>query len=37
VLGKTVASLLAALKDLHAVRRLEEPVIPWTPGGACRT
>lgn len=37
VLGETVASLLAALKDPHAVRRLEEPVVPWTPGGACRT
>ncbi len=37
VLGKTVASLLAALKDPHAVRRLEEPVVPWTrEGGACR-
>jgi len=38
VLGETVASLLAALKDPHAVRRLEEPVVPWTrEGGACRT
>lgn len=37
VLGETVASLLAALKDPHAVRRLEEPIVPWTPGGACRT
>jgi 2-amino-4-hydroxy-6-hydroxymethyldihydropteridine diphosphokinase len=37
VLGKTVASLLAALKDPHAVRRLEELVVPWTPGGAGRT
>jgi 2-amino-4-hydroxy-6-hydroxymethyldihydropteridine diphosphokinase len=36
VLGETVASLLTALKDPHAVRRLEEPVVPWTPGGACR-
>lgn len=37
VLGETVASLLAALKDPHAVRRLEEPVVPWTrEGGACR-
>ena len=38
VLGETVASLLAALKDPHAVRRLQEPVVPWTrEGGACRT
>ncbi len=37
VLGETVALLLAALKAPHAVRRLEEPVVPWTPGGACRT
>ncbi len=37
VLGETVASLLAALRDPHAVHRLEEPVVPWTPGGACRT
>ena len=37
VLGETVESLLAALRDPHAVRRLEEPVVPWTPGGACRT
>jgi 2-amino-4-hydroxy-6-hydroxymethyldihydropteridine diphosphokinase len=37
VLGETVASLLATLRDPHAVRRLEEPVVPWTPGGACRT
>ncbi len=37
VLGKTVASLLTALKDPHAVRRLKEPVVPWThEGGACR-
>ena len=36
VLGETVASLLTALKDPHAVRRLEKPVVPWTPGGACR-
>jgi len=35
-LGETVASLLTTLKDPHAVRRLEEPVVPWTPGGACR-
>ena len=38
VLGQTVSTLLAALCDPHAVRRLEEPVVPWTPaGGACRT
>jgi 2-amino-4-hydroxy-6-hydroxymethyldihydropteridine diphosphokinase len=37
VLGETVASLLAALNDPHAVRRLEKPVVPWTrEGGACR-
>jgi len=36
VLGETVASLLTALKDPHTVRRLEKPVVPWTPGGACR-
>ena len=36
VLGETVASLLAALNDPHTVRRLEKPVVPWTPGGACR-
>ncbi len=38
VLGQTVSTLLAALRDPHEVRRLEEPVIPWTrEGGACRT
>ena len=38
VLGQTVSTLLAALRDPHEVRRLEESVIPWTPaGGACRT
>ena len=38
VLGQTVSTLLAALYDPHGVRRLEEPVVPWTPaGGACRT
>ena len=38
VLGQTVSTLLAALRDPHGVRRLEEPVVPWTPaGGACRT
>ena len=38
VLGQTVSTLLAALHDPHEVRRLEEPVVPWTPaGGACRT
>ena len=38
VLGQTVSTLLAALHDPHGVRRLEEPVVPWTPaGGACRT
>jgi 2-amino-4-hydroxy-6-hydroxymethyldihydropteridine diphosphokinase len=36
VLGETVASLLAALKDPHAVRCLEKPLVPWAPGGACR-
>jgi 2-amino-4-hydroxy-6-hydroxymethyldihydropteridine diphosphokinase len=36
VSGETVASLLAALKDPHAIRCLEEPVVPWAPGGACR-
>lgn len=36
VLGKTVAALLATLHDPHKVRRLEEPVIPWTWGsGRC--
>ena len=38
VLGQTVSTLLAALRDPHGVRRLEEPVIPWMPaGGGCRT
>lgn len=38
VLGQAVSTLLAALLDPHAVRRLEESVVPWTPaGGACRT
>lgn len=38
VLGQTVSTLLAALHDPHAVRRLEDSVIPWTrDGGACRT
>jgi 2-amino-4-hydroxy-6-hydroxymethyldihydropteridine diphosphokinase len=38
VLGQTVSTLLAALRDPHEVRRLEDAVIPWTPeGGACRT
>jgi 2-amino-4-hydroxy-6-hydroxymethyldihydropteridine diphosphokinase len=38
VLGETVASLLAGLKDPHAVRRLEKPVVPWARvGGTCRT
>ena len=38
VLGQTVSTLLAALHDPHEVRRLEEPVVPWTPAdGACRT
>jgi 2-amino-4-hydroxy-6-hydroxymethyldihydropteridine diphosphokinase len=38
VLGQTVSTLLAALHDPHGVRRMEEPVVPWTPaGGACRT
>jgi 2-amino-4-hydroxy-6-hydroxymethyldihydropteridine diphosphokinase len=36
VLGETMASLLTALKDPHAVRRLEKPIVPWTPGGVCR-
>jgi 2-amino-4-hydroxy-6-hydroxymethyldihydropteridine diphosphokinase len=36
VLGETMTSLLTALKDPHAVRRLEKPIVPWTPGGACR-
>ena len=36
VLGQTVSTLLAALRDPHDVRRLEESVIPWTrQGGAC--
>jgi 2-amino-4-hydroxy-6-hydroxymethyldihydropteridine diphosphokinase len=36
VLGKTVAALLTTLHDAHKVRRLEEPVIPWTRGsGRC--
>lgn len=35
-LGKTVSALLAVLHDPHTVRRLEEPVIPWTRGsGRC--
>jgi 2-amino-4-hydroxy-6-hydroxymethyldihydropteridine diphosphokinase len=38
VLGQTLSTLLAALRDPHEVRRLEDSVIPWTPeGGACRT
>ena len=38
VLGQTVSTLVDALRDPHAVRRLEEPVVPWTrEGGACRT
>lgn len=38
VLGQTVSTILAALRDPHEVRRLEDAVIPWTPeGGACRT
>lgn len=37
VLGQTVSTLLAALRDPHEVRRLEDSVIPWTPaGGACK-
>lgn len=36
VLNQTVAALLATLRDSHTVRRLEEPVSPWTPGsGRC--
>ena len=36
VLGRTVASLLAALRDPHAVRRLEEAVVPRTrQSGVC--
>ena len=36
VLGQTVSVLLAALRDWHEVRRLEEPVVPWTrEGGVC--
>jgi len=36
VLGQTVSTLLAALQNSHAVRRLEEPLVPWTrAGGAC--
>jgi 2-amino-4-hydroxy-6-hydroxymethyldihydropteridine diphosphokinase len=36
VLNQTVGALLATLRDSHTVRRLEEPVIPWTPGsGRC--
>ena len=36
VLGQTVSTLLAALQDSHAVRRLEEALVPWTrAGGAC--
>ena len=38
VLGQTVSTLVDALRDPHAVRRLEEPVVPWTREGcACRT
>lgn len=36
VLDRTVSALLAALRDPHDVRRLEESVVPWTrEGGAC--
>lgn len=36
VLGQTVSALLAALRDPHDVRRLEESIVPWTSaGGAC--
>lgn len=38
VLGQTVSTLLAALRDPHDVQRLEDAVVPWTrDGGACRT
>lgn len=38
VLGQTVSTLLGFLRDPHAVRRLDEAVVPWTrEGGACRT
>lgn len=36
VSGKTVRALLAGLSDPHTVRRLDEPVIPWTrANGRC--
>ena len=36
VLDQPVSALLAALRDSHKVRRLEESVVPWTrEGGAC--
>lgn len=38
VLGQTVSTLLAALRDPHDVRRLDEALVPWTrDGGLCRT
>ncbi len=38
VLGQTISTLLAAIRDPHEVQRLEDPVVPWTrDGGACRT
>ncbi len=36
ILRQTASALLAALRDPHEVRRLEDPVIPWTrDGGRC--
>jgi 2-amino-4-hydroxy-6-hydroxymethyldihydropteridine diphosphokinase len=36
ILGKTVTELLADLHDSHTVRKLAEPVIPWTrASGRC--
>jgi 2-amino-4-hydroxy-6-hydroxymethyldihydropteridine diphosphokinase len=36
VLGQTVSTLLATLRDPHGVRRLEDSVLPWTrEGGRC--
>ena len=36
VLRRTAAALLAALRDPHDVRRLGDPIVPWTrDGGRC--
>jgi 2-amino-4-hydroxy-6-hydroxymethyldihydropteridine diphosphokinase len=37
ILRQTVSALLAALRDPHEVRKLADPVVPWTPAGdRCR-